>query len=180
MDGSLEKLHALEQGTTQQAAMAYYDTLAPARIEDLIGAWRGSEVPTAHPFDGLLAAFGWHGKRFDGPDEAHPLLFDDGKGGVVSINPSLMPMSLTIRYAGIVRSPLAQPLFRLVRPLLATRSPRARLRMTEYRGVVSATMSYDALPINDVFRKVDGDTLLGAMDMRGVDAPFVFVLRRES
>jgi hypothetical protein len=26
--------------------------------------------------------------------------------------------------------------------------------MTEYRGVVSATMIYDALPINDVFRKV--------------------------
>jgi hypothetical protein len=40
-------------------------------------------------------------------------------------------------------------------------------------------MCYDALPINDVFRKVDDDTLVGAMDMRGLDAPFMFVLRRE-
>ena len=40
-------------------------------------------------------------------------------------------------------------------------------------------MSYDALPIDDVFRKVDDDTLVGAMDARGLEAPFMFVLRRE-
>jgi hypothetical protein len=43
----------------------------------------------------------------------------------------------------------------------------------------SATMIYDALPINDVFRKVDADTMLGAMDIRGTTEPFFFVLRRE-
>jgi len=37
-------------------------------------------------------------------------------------------------------------------PLLATRRPRARLRPVEYRGVTSAAMSYDQLPIIDVFR----------------------------
>jgi hypothetical protein len=40
-------------------------------------------------------------------------------------------------------------------------------------------MCYDALPINDVFRKVDDDTLVGAMDLRGLQMPFMFVLRRE-
>jgi hypothetical protein len=45
--------------------------------------------------------------------------------------------------------------------------------------VVTATMSYDALPINDVFRKVDNDTVLGAMDLRGLQMPLMFVLRRE-
>ena len=32
---------------------------------------------------------------------------------------------------------------------------KARLRMTEYRGQLSATMIYDDWPTNDVFRKVD-------------------------
>lgn len=40
-------------------------------------------------------------------------------------------------------------------------------------------MCYDALPINDVFRKVDDDTLVGAMDLRGLEMPFMFVLRRD-
>ncbi|MFP4445899.1 MAG: DUF4334 domain-containing protein [Desulfosudaceae bacterium] len=38
---------------------------------------------------------------------------------------------------------------------------------------------YDQLPINDIFRKVDADTVLGAMDMKGSSRPFFFVLRRE-
>ena len=40
-------------------------------------------------------------------------------------------------------------------------------------------MIYDSLPINDVFRKVDEDCVLGAMDMRFTPQPFFFVLRRE-
>ena len=40
-------------------------------------------------------------------------------------------------------------------------------------------MVYDALPIIDVFRRVGADTVLGAMDMRGLPAPFFFVLRRD-
>jgi hypothetical protein len=49
-----------------------------------------------------------------------------------------------------------------------------------YRRVLTATMCYDALPINDVFRKVDNDdTLVGAMDLRGLEMPFMFVLRRD-
>ena len=51
--------------------------------------------------------------------------------------------------------------------------------MTEYRGVVSATMIYDSLPINDIFRKVDDDTVLGVMDLRFTPQPFFFILRRE-
>jgi hypothetical protein len=40
-------------------------------------------------------------------------------------------------------------------------------------------MVYDALPIIDLFRRVGRDTLLGLMDMRGLDRPFFFVLRRD-
>jgi hypothetical protein len=41
-------------------------------------------------------------------------------------------------------------------------------------------MIYDSLPINDVFRKVDDDTVLGAMDLRFTPQPFFFILTRES
>jgi hypothetical protein len=33
-------------------------------------------------------------------------------------------------------------------------------------------MIYDALPINDVFRKVEDGTVLGAMDFRLIRQPF--------
>ena len=69
--------------------------------------------------------------------------------------------------------------FILFLPLLATRRPQARLRLVDYRGVATATMIYDARPINDHFRLLDEGVLLGAMDLRGVPAPFFFLLRRE-
>ena len=56
---------------------------------------------------------------------------------------------------------------------------KARLRMTEFRGKISATMCYDQRPIHDVFRRVDDDTVLGAMDMKGMDEVFFFLLRRD-
>ena len=61
-----------------------------------------------------------------------------------------------------------------------TSRPRARLRTVEHRGVHTAAMVYDALPIIDVFRRVDGATVLGLMDLRGLPDPFFFLLRRVS
>lgn len=66
-----------------------------------------------------------------------------------------------------------------IRPLLWTTQPRARLRMVEHRGVLTAAMVYDSLPVIDFFRRVGPDALLGAMDMRGLPNPFLFVLRRD-
>jgi hypothetical protein len=51
--------------------------------------------------------------------------------------------------------------------------------MTTYRGKSSATMIYDQLPINDVFRKIDQDAVFGVMDFKGMKSPFFFILRRE-
>ena len=53
------------------------------------------------------------------------------------------------------------------------------LREVTHRGVVTAAMVYDSLPIIDVFRRVDDDVRLGAMDMRGLPFPYLFVLRRD-
>ena len=40
-------------------------------------------------------------------------------------------------------------------------------------------MIYDQLPINDVFRKIDRDTVFGVMDLKGMKLPFFFILQRE-
>jgi hypothetical protein len=173
------RLRDLQRGTTLEEALAFYDSLAPVGVDDLIGSWRGEGLPAGHPFDGLLETLGWHGKRFDAPDSAHPLIFNAGAGRRVSVNPGFMPASAMARFPRLLHAPWAARLFSVIRPLLATRKPKARLRLTQYRGVVTATMCYDALPINDAFRKVDDDTLVGAMDLRGLDTPFLFVLRRE-
>ena len=176
---SAQRLRQLESGTTTEAALAFFDSLPPVEIATMIGAWRGRGVDTGHPIDGLLERFGWHGKRFTGPDGAHPLIFDRARGGVFSANPAMIPIGFVVRHADLFRHPLAGRLFRVFGVMFRTDQPKARLRMTEYRGVVSATMIYDSLPINDIFRKVDDDTVLGAMDPRFTPQPFFFILRRE-
>ncbi|PRC45517.1 hypothetical protein C6A85_94750, partial [Mycobacterium sp. ITM-2017-0098] len=67
-----------------------------------------------------------------------------------------------------------------LKPALKARGPKARLRTTRFRGVDTATMIYDQLPINDVFRQIDEATVLGAMDLRGIKAPYFFVLHRDN
>ena len=52
--------------------------------------------------------------------------------------------------------------------------------MVEHRGVVTAALVYDRLPIIDAFRRVDDATLLGVMDLRGLPDPYLFVLRRDA
>ncbi len=162
-----------------EVALAFYDTLDPLDVADMTGSWQGEGMNTGHAFDGVLDRFGWQGKRFDGPDEAHPLVVHSGSGRRMSIDPAFVPQVLLTRPA-LLRAPLAPVLFSAARPILSTRKPKARLRHMEYRGVVTATMCYDALPIHDAFRGVDADTVVGAMDLRGFRRPFLFVLRRES
>ncbi len=173
------RLRELQRGTTVEAALAFYDSLEPAGVDEMLGSWRGEGLPTGHPLDGVLERLGWHGKRFDAPDDAHPLVFDAGAGRRVSVNPAFVPTAVLVRHARLLHAPVTGRLFSVIRPLLTTTRPKARLRLMKYRAVLTATMCYDDLPINDAFRKVDEDTLVGAMDLRGLGTPFLFVLRRE-
>jgi hypothetical protein len=180
-DGKLapaDRLRVLEQWASAEEALALFDGCGPVHVEEMLGCWKGSGVPTGHPFDGLLEAFGWHGKRFQSPDETHPLVFE-GATGLFSANPALVPVSLAVRFNRLVRTRPMRVIGRRLVRMARTSKPRARLRMMEYRGVVTATMSYDALPINDHFRRVDAETVIAVMDFRTIDRPFLFVLRRE-
>ena len=175
--GHAARLAALEQHGDLASALALFDDLPATNVEELLGQWRGSGLATGHPLDGLLERYGWWGKRFEGPDAAHPLVFEDA-GGRFGVDPAGVPVGLVVRAGGLLRQEPLALLARRFRRLRRTTRPKARLRMVGYRGVVTATMVYDALPVLDHFRRVDADTLVGAMDARGLHAPFFFVVRR--
>jgi hypothetical protein len=173
------ELRRLELQPNLDEALRLYDSLPPVALEFMLGNWRGRGLPTGHPLDGLLESARWRGKRFRSHDDVDPLVFLGG-GGLVALNPALMPLVFGQKHPALLKHPVTVALFRLLQPLLRTRQPKARLRMTEYRGVLSATMIYDDLPICDVFRKVSERVVVGAMDLRGSPQPSLFSLERES
>jgi hypothetical protein len=161
--------------TTTAEAFARFDALPAVRPEEMLGLWRGRGVPTGHRMDGLLEAYRWYGKRFDSADAVHPLVFGS-PGALYSLDPWRLPLGL-VRWPSFARSGAARAAVRLLTPLLRTSRPRARLRTMEVRGVATAVMLYDHLPIVDAFRRLDPQSLLGYMDQRG-EAPFFFLLER--
>jgi hypothetical protein len=167
-------------GATADEALTFFDALPAVSTADLVGRWRGSGLPTGSPLDGLLEAFGWYGKQFLDEENAHPLLFRDRTGVPRPVNPAVFPLGLVRDRPRLARSGLGRAAFTGLRPMVTTGRPAARLRMVEHRGVLTAGMVYDALPIIDLFRRAGRDTLLGLMDMRGLDRPFFFVLRRDA
>ncbi|WP_207836951.1 DUF4334 domain-containing protein [Williamsia soli] len=174
-----ERIIVQQQATVAQAHDVF-DSAAPVEPDFMIGTWKGAELRTGHRMDGMLGASGWWGKAFVDAETVHPLLFPTADGRALwALDPRRLPFGL------LMRAPLpsleGRSLAGLVaasRPVMGTRKPKARLRTTEYGGVGSATMVYDAHPINDVFRKIDDDTVIGLMDLRGAQ-PYFFSLRRD-
>jgi hypothetical protein len=175
---SLARLAALEPRTTTDDALALFDGLPSVRAEDILGTWKGRELATGHPMDGVLEHSGWYGKRFETLEKVHPLLVS-ANGSLFSMEPRRVPLRLVAAMPRAIAA-RTRPLVGLFEPWLRTDKPRARLRNLEYRGVVSASMIYDHLPIIDVFRRVDDHTLLGAMDLRGIKLPYFFILTRDA
>ena len=180
----LDKSGPTEQGsvsrhtevTTRERALELFDSLEPVDIDFMIGRWRGEGYPTGHPHDGLLEAFHWYRKLFESSEDVHPLLFLNRHGDIVSIDPGAMGSG------GEQRAPVSKTtvrIFQLLMPLLTTSESRARLRMTEYRGKVSATMIYDQMPVYDIFRKLDDNTVFAVMDNKTIKDPFFFKLNRD-
>ena len=161
-------------------ALAIFDALEPVDTDFMLGAWKGEGFETGHPMDGMLERCHWHGKRFETTEHVHPLVFRKRNGDLASVKPLLaMPGLGLLDKLPMLKSEAAGSVFQILIPLLTGQKSAARLRMTTYRGKPSATMVYDNLPINDVFRKVDDDTVLGVMDLKGMKTPFFFVLRRD-
>jgi hypothetical protein len=163
-----------------EEALALFDRLPAVELNELLGRWRGGGFATGHPLDGVLEAYHWYGKAFRGPDDVDPLLFRTAGGSVVPLRATLLPDPRWLERWPWLGTATAGRLFqRLALPLWIAHRPQARLRVVEHRGVASAAMLYDHLPIVDVFRRLDADSLLGVMDARGIPQPFFFTLRRE-
>ena len=173
----MKSLAEIERGCTDAEAAAFFDALPTVPAADVLGRYRGSEIPSGHPWGGLLARYGWYGKDFVSLEEVHPLLFEAPSGEVFAVDPQKVPLALA-PIAPRKIGGLGKRIVALGRVAIATTEPRARLRNLEHRGKVSAAMIYDHLPIQDAFRRIDADTLMGTMDRRGDDRPFWFVLRR--
>ncbi|TGK79136.1 DUF4334 domain-containing protein [Leptospira noumeaensis] len=159
-------------------SFALFDALETVSIEDMFGRWHGSGFHTGHTMDGALETFNWYGKEFVDADNVHPLVFKSFGKTLFKVNPSIMP----VRLATLVPTTNLWPLryvFLLVRFLFQTSKSKARVRRIEFRGKLTAAMIYDNLPIHDVFKKVNQDTMFGCMDYKGMKQPFFFVLERD-
>lgn len=166
------------KGASPEAALSGFDALDGAPMEMMRGRWRGTELPTGHPLDGLLGRYDWYGKRFGESDDVDPLLFRRGRE-LIALEPARMPVGMALAQPGLARSAIVATGFRLMSPLFRARGPGARLRTVVHRGKPSTAMIYDALPIIDHFRRIDDDRLLGLMDLRQTSAPYFFLLTRD-
>jgi hypothetical protein len=167
--------------TTTAETLDIFDASEAVEPQFMLGTWHGAELPTGHPMDGLLAASGWWGKQFIDGESVHPLLFPSGDGASLwALNPMLAFGGLAVsNKIPLLRNRSMVAPIAALRPVLQTRAPKARLRTTRYRGVDTATMIYDQLPINDVFRRLSDDAVIGAMDLRNSPNPYFFVLQRD-
>lgn len=172
------RLAELERGTDQETALAFFDSLPAVACTEMTGRYRGRELLTGHPMDGLLEASGWYGKQFDDVDHVHPLLFRSRGGDIFAVEPRKMPLGVAPQVPDVIVG-RAKSAVGALKAAIRTKKHRARLRSIEFRGVVTAGMVYDHLPIIDFFRRVDDDTVLGVMDLRG-STPYVFVLERDA
>ena len=177
---TLNKLSAILQTgkTNTTEALEIFDELNAVDLDFMLGRWKGSGLHTNHPMDGLLETLNWYGKEFVDRDRVHPLLFTDSNNKIFKVNPLPYSMDLALRFP-IPKNEALKPLYSFLISMLKTEKSKARIRMMEHRGKLSATMIYDYLPINDVFRKVDDNTLLGLMDFKGMEQPFFFILKRD-
>ncbi|KAK8127191.1 hypothetical protein PG984_008299 [Apiospora sp. TS-2023a] len=174
-------LYAIFYKIRNPGQSTYFEQL-PSQLR---GLWKGAEFPTASPSDGVLVTSGWFGKRFTGNDHVDPLVWraskksqkkggEDGSSG--GDDGELLFAADPLKATALLLQGAHVPDHRAE---CETQEPGARLRPVEYRGVVTASMVYNQLPIIDHFRRVDSTTLLGVVDNpQGPGPAFFFVLRR--
>jgi hypothetical protein len=167
---------------SQQKAFAIFDGLEAVHLQFMLGTWKGRELHTGHPMEGMLDLLQWYGKEFVDYETVHPLLCRTKHDKFFYANPGLMPFDSPLFrkcICGHLPMTALRIISTLILPLVHTKRSKARIRMIEHRGIVSAAMIYDQLGICDVFRKLDENTVLGVMDLKGEhQLGYFFVLER--
>lgn len=78
-----ESLRAAEHADPADLDALWAD-LGVVQVEEMLGAWRGGDFATGHVASTILQKVRWHGKRFDGPLEAVPLVCRAEDGSLYS------------------------------------------------------------------------------------------------
>jgi len=146
-----------------------YNELSPVSLGFMAGQWHGTDVPCAHPLNGVLKGYRWHGKTFHAPDtngtyRVDPLVMQSCFSN--RLFPLFVPPFLLLKY-GLFMPGLCflAPLLSPIALVPATKHPQGTLQKREYAGKVSAAMVYNTVPIVDSFHKLDENTVLGCMVM---------------
>jgi len=63
---------------------AFWETLAPADLDFMIGEWKGGEFDTGHKANGFMKRLNWFGKTFHSASDAKPLVCIDADGNKFS------------------------------------------------------------------------------------------------
>lgn len=168
--------HMIQQGLADgDKLLAIFDQAEPIPCEFMFGQWRGAEIKTGHPIEGLLELSKWYGKVFKDKEHVYPLIFlDERKGILFAGDPKYIPLN---EHVGVFQK--VGKLMPLATKVLKTYESKARARMIEFRGKSSATMIYDEKPINDHFRKISENMVLGIMDLKSIVQPYFFILERD-
>ncbi|WP_198020161.1 DUF4334 domain-containing protein [Nocardioides sp. J54] len=76
MTDTRQRFDALRQADQADVAEleALWAGLATVTVEEVLGSWRGGDFATGHVASRVLQKVRWHGKRFDGPLAAVPLV----------------------------------------------------------------------------------------------------------
>ena len=161
-----------------ETVLARFERLPGIAVEDMVGLWKGTGIPSGHPLDGVLENLGWFGKRF-GPDmRADALLFRTDEKRLLPIEPALIPLRLALRLGALGRTGMVASLFAYARRFLRAKGTSAALQTASFGGVMSAAMAYDRQPILDHFRRIDENTVMGAMTIEGDSRLYFFQLTR--
>lgn len=81
--GRFEELRAADRVDPGDVE-ALWSELSPVTVEAVLGHWRGGDFATGHPAGDVLTRIGWHGKRFDGPLDATPIVCRGEDGQLVA------------------------------------------------------------------------------------------------
>lgn len=155
---------------TPEQALEIFDSLPAVQPAELIGLWKGASFPTGSPMDHTLEQSGWYGKEFIDENHVHPLVYNTTDGGRFTVDPEKAQATYRSDRAANLSERQSE---------VQTDETKARIRVVQYRGVPTASMVYNHTPVIDSFRKVDDNTLLGAMESMDLPVPFLFVLRRQ-
>ncbi|MFZ2511324.1 MAG: DUF4334 domain-containing protein [Gordonia sp. (in: high G+C Gram-positive bacteria)] len=63
---------------------AIWAHLPTVTVDEILGDWRGGELPSGHAMDGQLAKVSWHGKWFRSRYEVAPMVCRDTEGHLYS------------------------------------------------------------------------------------------------